>query len=238
MQTIDRTIPGEKWEFDQNVTEAFDNMLQRSIPQYDVMRDTCYSLACKFIKPQTTILDLGCSRGDALVALVDKYGALNRFVGLEISRPMLAAARQRFHGLISTSVVEIREHDLRTPGLPAQGCSVILSILTIQFVPIEYRLRLLRDVYRALAPSGAFIMVEKVLGNTAEINDFQVEQYHALKAKNGYSENDIKRKQMALEGVLVPVTAQMNEQFLYAAGFTMLDCFWRWMNFVGWLAIK
>ncbi len=238
MQTVDKTIPGDKWEFDQNVTEAFDDMLQRSIPQYDVMRDACYSLACKFIKPQTTILDLGCSRGESLAALIDRYGALNRFVGLEISRPMLAAARQRFHGLISTSVVEIKEYDLRTPGLPARDCSVVLSVLTVQFVPIEYRLRLLRDVYRALAPGGAFIMVEKVLGNTAEINDFQVEQYHALKAGNGYSENDIKRKRLSLEGVLVPVTAQMNEQFLSAAGFAMLDCFWRWMNFAGWVAIK
>lgn len=29
---------GDKWEFDAGVTECFEDMLRRSIPQYDVMR--------------------------------------------------------------------------------------------------------------------------------------------------------------------------------------------------------
>jgi len=30
----------------------------------------------------------------------------------------------------------------------------------------------------------------------------------------------------------------MNEAILKGAGFTTVDCFWRWMNFGGWIAIK
>lgn len=234
----DEVQPGNKWEFDNSVTDAFDDMLKRSIPQYDVMRDSCLALASKFIKEGTHVIDIGCSRGEALADIVDKYGAHNRFIGLEISKPMIDAARERFKGLIACSIVDIKEHDLRKPGLPVNDASVILSILTIQFTPIEYRLRILRDIYKSLLPGGAFIFVEKILGNTAEINDFQVAEYYKLKSNNGYSQDAIERKRLSLEGVLVPVTAKMNEEFLAAAGFRQVDCFWRWMNFAGWIAVK
>jgi len=239
MQTLkDEINPEGKWEFDSSVTDAFDNMLSRSIPQYQIMRDACFALASKFMKDGTHVVDLGCSRGEALAQLIDKYGAHNRYIGIEISEPMLQAARKRFEGLIACSVVDIKQHDLRKAGLPVVGASVILSILTVQFTPIEYRMRILRDVYNSLRSDGAFIFVEKVLGNTAEINDFEVEEYYKLKADNGYSQDQIERKRLSLEGVLVPVTARMNEEFLQAAGFTQVDCFWRWMNFAGWIAIK
>ena len=56
--------------------------------------------------------------------------------------------------------------------------------------------------------------------------------------ENGYSAEEIERKRLSLEGVLVPVTARMNEDLLRSAGFDQVDCFWRWANFAGWLAIR
>ena len=41
-----------------------------------------------------------------------------------------------------------------------------------------------------------------------------------------------------LEGVLVPITAKWNEQLLGSAGFKKIDCFYRYLNFAGWIAIK
>lgn len=235
---IDQVIPGNKWEFNEDVTSAFDNMLSRSIPMYDVMRRACFDLACKYAKRNTIIADLGCSRGEAIGALVDKFGAHNHFVGLEVSGPMLDAARQRFRGLIDCSVVDIREWDLRRKDYPLANVSVTLAVLTVQFVPIEYRLRLLRNIYQSLNAGGALIFVEKVLGSTADLDGVMVDTYYALKAQNGYSQEQIERKRLSLEGVLVPVTAKWNEELLYSAGFAEVDCFWRWMNFAGWIAVK
>ena len=86
--------------------------------------------------------------------------------------------------------------------------------------------------------SGAFVFVEKVLGNTADLDDLMVKLYLTLKGKNQYSDKQIERKKMSLEGVLVPVTAKWNEELLKMAGFKEIDCFWRWMNFAGWVATK
>lgn len=235
---IDNTQPGEKWQFDGDVTAAFDNMLERSIPQYEVMRRACFDLACKYAKRNTIIADIGCSRGEAIGALIDKFGAHNHFVGLEVSASMLDAARQRFQGLIDCSVVDIRQWDLRKRDYPLANVSVTLAVLTVQFVPIEYRLRLLRNIYQSLNSGGALIFVEKVLGSTADLDGAMVETYYALKASNGYSQEQIERKRLSLEGVLVPVTAKWNEELLRSAGFAEVDCFWRWMNFAGWIAVK
>lgn len=238
MQTeVDTTTPGQHWEFDADVTAAFDDMLQRSIPQYEVMRRTVFELACAFVKDKGTIVDLGCSRGEALAPFVAKYGAYNQFVGVEVSEPMLEAARERFKGYISCGLVDIRALDLRTAYPPVQAC-VTLCVLTLQFTPLEHRQRILRTIYKHTQPGGALILVEKVLGATADLDALMVDRYYTLKAENGYSQEQIERKRLSLEGVLVPVTAAWNEELLKGAGFTHVDCFWRWMNFAGWIAVK
>jgi len=233
----DHTLPQGKWEFDAAVTDVFEEMLRRSIPQYDVMRKAVFEIASRYAKEKSAIVDLGCSRGDALAPLVDRFGAGNRFVGVEISPPMLETARQRFQGYIDCGVVSIREMDLRE-SFPPERASVILSILTLQFTPIEYRQRIVRDAFNALLPGGAFILVEKVLGASANLNAMLVDLYYGMKREHGYSQEEIDRKRLSLEGVLVPVTAAWNEQLLRQAGFAEVDCFWRYLNFAGWVAVK
>ena len=236
-KTQDNVKPSDKWSFDGDVTDAFDDMLLRSIPEYIEMRKLCFTIAMEYRQKLTDIVDLGCSRGEAMAELISALGATNHFIGIEISPPMVNAVRARFSSYIDAGVVDIKELDLRKE-YPNVLASVTLSILTLQFTPIEYRLRILRDIYKATLPGGALILVEKVLGSTAEINALMVSKYYDLKRENGYTNDDIERKRLSLEGVLVPVTAKWNEELLSGAGFHTVDCFWRWMNFAGWIAVK
>ena len=233
----DTVTPSGKWTFDDEVTNVFDDMLQRSIPQYDIMRQLCFELGYPFVQEGTDIVDLGCSRGEALAPFIDKFGAHNRYIGIEVSKPMLEASRARFQGLINCGVASIREIDLRREYPPALA-SITLCILTLQFTPIEYRQRILRDIFKATLAGGALLLVEKVLGSTAEIDAFMVARYLDHKKAMGYTQDQIERKRLSLEGVLVPVTAAWNEELLRMAGFSQIDCFWRWMNFAGWIAVK
>lgn len=229
----DNTNPKGKWTFDSDVALVFDDMLSRSIPQYDVMRNAVTQIGAKYAIDDTYIIDLGCSRGKALKPFVDLLPN-NHFLGIEISEPMALAARAEFNG---NERVIIRQDDLRH-CFPSESASVMLSILTLQFIPIEYRQQIIENIYNGLIEGGALILVEKVLGNTARINQNMVDIYYQLKANNGYSQNQIERKRLSLEGVLVPVTSKWNEDLMYQAGFKYVDSFWRWMNFVGWIAIK
>ena len=230
-------VPEGRWEFDEHVTACFDDMLVRSIPQYDVMREACLSVAEPFVKKSTDIVDLGCSRGESMARLVARFGNENRHVGLEISAPMIEACEARFSESIKKGLVRVFKHDLRGP-LPILNASVVQAILTLQFTPIEYRQQIVQNVYDCMIKGGAFVLVEKVLGAAAPVNRLMVDIYHELKHRHGYSKEEIDRKRMSLEGVLVPVTARWNEEMLRDAGFRQVDCFWRWMNFAGWLAVK
>jgi tRNA (cmo5U34)-methyltransferase len=232
---------GERWAFDEGVADVFDDMLRRSIPQYEVMRETVVAVASRHLRPASTVVDLGCSWGGALEgvrrAAFGLFGAEPdiRYRGLEVSPSMLKRARQVFQACPD---VEIIEQDFRLWEPTHDEASVVLAVLALQFAPINYRQRVIQRAFQACRTDGCFVFVEKVLGEGPDIDELMVDVYHAAKREQGYPDEEITAKERALEGVLVPVTAAMNERMLRHAGFREVDCFWRWMNFAGWLAVK
>jgi tRNA (cmo5U34)-methyltransferase len=230
-------LPGDRWSFDESVTAVFDDMLARSIPHIAQMRQAVLQAGSRFIQPGTDIVDLGCARGEAMAPLVEKFSGDNRFVGVEVSEPMSAACRERFKSLIHSGAVEIRNDDLRV-SYPPVHASVTLCVLTLQFIPIEHRLRVLADAFKHTTDGGAFLLVEKVLGANARTDNMLVDCYHAYKRTMGYTQEEIDRKRLSLEGVLVPVTANWNEELLRGAGFRHIECIWRYLNFCAWIALR
>lgn len=227
----DEVIPGEKWEFDEKVTAVFDDMLERSIPEYPVMRSLVEKIGAHYVRVGKTIVDIGCSNGNAIAPFVSRFAEDCNFLLCDVSAPMLEKCRERFGNL------DIRDYDI-TQGLPETDACLVLSILTIQFTPIEYRQKIVSSIYDRLCDGGAFIFVEKVLGNTNELDDLMVAEYYGIKSENAYTQEQIATKRKSLEGVLVPITAKWNEDLLRSAGFRKIDCFWRCLNFAGWIAIK
>ena len=76
------------------------------------------------------------------------------------------------------------------------------------------------------------------MGASESIDAALVLEHMAMKQANGYTLDAIEAKRRSLEGVMVPLRAEWNEQLLKGAGFAQVDCFWRNGNFAGWLAIK
>lgn len=231
-----------KWEFNEAVANCFDNMLERSIPLYDVMRKSVANLAFTSIsssnKQTFSILDIGRSNGIMIDELLNRFDGNGNFVGCDVSEPMLEKAKYKFLDRIISGQIKIEKCDLRY-DFPDGFFDVVTSILSIQFTPIEHRQSIIQKIYDSLSPKdGCFLMVEKVLENTDVLNKYFVKNYYDLKYKNGYSKEQIDRKRLSLEGVLVPVTNDWNIDLLKQAGFRQIDVFWRWMNFVGYIAIK
>ena len=233
----DHVIPNGKWQFDDEVTNVFDDMLRRSIPQYVMMRQLVFDIGCEFVQTFSHIIDLGCSRGEAIAPFIHKFGTNNHYVGVDTSGPMLKVCRERFKKQITNGIATFNNVDLRH-GFPKYQSSLILAILTIQFIPLEYRLQLLDKIYQNLNDGGAFIIVEKVMGASAVLDSNFTYLYHRIKSGNGYTQEQIDRKKLSLEGVLMPLPASVNEDFLGRVGFKQIDCFWRWLNFAGWVAVK
>jgi tRNA (cmo5U34)-methyltransferase len=229
--------PGPRWEFDADVTRVFDDMLRRSIPQYQTMRSVVFEVGRRFVRPGTDLVDLGCSRGGALAPFVAEFGADARYVGIDVSAPMLEACRGRFAREIESGLVRVVDLDLRH-GYPDVAASLTLCVLTLQFTPVAERARILRDAFAHTRPGGALVVVEKVLSGSARAQRVMTAVYHDLKRTNGYGEDEIRRKALSLEGVLVPLAAAENEALLRQAGFGEVECVWRWLSFGAWLAVR
>lgn len=233
----DNYIPTKQWEFNQEVTDVFPNMLSRSIPGYDSMRELVYRMARNFVKEGTNVLDIGCSTGISSELLIQNFGPKCNFVLTDVSKPMIEKCREKYAREIQEGYVNVKYSDLREK-LPVKGCSLILSCLTIQFTPIEYRQFIFKNIYESLEPGGALVLVEKVMGNSDDIDQVLVKEYYDIKRDNQYTEEQIKTKRRSLEGSLVPLTIKMNEQLLNVSGFHKVDTFWRYLNFVALIAIK
>lgn len=251
---LDTHVPGERWEFNEDVAKKFDDMLERSIPGYGQMRELVYHLGKRFLGDgRCNVVDLGSSRGEASAKFISKFPNAEFYL-TEISEPMIAEMESRFKDI---EHVHVSPFDLRKTAeevrlavtypatriadtsLPAVlPTNLILAILTMVFVPVNHRPSILKGVYDGLAPGGAFFMVEKVIGSSASMQELMVDSYHEYKHLNGYSWEDIERKRAALEGVQVPLSDNTNISMLQAAGFRNVETFWRNMNFVGYLAIK
>lgn len=240
------SAPAEgRWSFDERVTEAFDDMLERSIPNYGDMRDltteaVSWTIAQRsWMQSVPNVVDIGCSRGSALAPIIQRHGVLANYFAYDVSEPMLDACRARFKPMIDARAMVVANRDLRVGFPPVhRAATVILSVLTLQFVPIEYRQEVLRGAYRALEHGGSLILVERVLGEAAESSAMMTDLYYGMKRLNGYTQEAIDRKRFSLEGVLVPLTAKMNEQWLRDAGFGLVEQVWGWANFRGWWAVK
>lgn len=230
----DKIIPNEKWKFDSSVVEVFDDMLERSIPSYHEMRELVKKIGFEYAKINTAIVDIGCSKGEAIAPFISRFGDELQYFLYDVSEPMLNACKERFG---TGEEIHIEKFDIRN-GIPKTKASVILSVLTLQFTPIEYRHKIIKSIYDSLTPDGVFIIVEKVLGNTSEIDELFVKQYYEMKSDNAYTQEQILSKRKSLEGVLVPITAKWNEDLLRETGFKQTDCFWRHLNFAGWIARK
>jgi tRNA (cmo5U34)-methyltransferase len=219
-----------KWEFDAPVADCFDDMLHRSIPQYEIMRKAI-KLLCK--NKSGKILDLGCANGLNLIPFQNdnKY----QCTGIDVSEPMIKKAKERFNNVDN---IEILNRDIVKENFGTNSFDIIMSVLTIQFTPIENRQQILQNIYDALNRNRMFIFVEKVLGSCNPINNLLVDCYYELKNENGYSKEQIEEKRKSLAGVLVPVTSEWNKELLKQAGFTKIETFWRMLNFEGYIAIK
>lgn len=256
MSNVDTTMPEGRWEFNEPVASVFDNMLQNSIPSYDRMRDLTYRLGRQFVTPGTAIVDLGASLGRAIEPFCKEFGPYNYHhcadapeddheTGNHYSLYEIAPAmRERLmtNDVLGAAKAKLEYEslvDVDTFRFDGQvNCSLILSVLTLQFTPIEHRQHILEKVYDSLEKGGAFILVEKVLGDDNFLDRLLVDTYYQMKGDNGYSQESIATKRKSLEGVLVPVKAAWNEELLRKSGFNRVECFYRDLNFAGWIAIK
>lgn len=225
------------FRFGREVAAVFDDMVNRSVPFYPEMQRMVAELCRDFAVPGSNLYDLGCSTGTSFALLDGEVPQAVRFVGVDNSPEMLDKCRVKLASQALAHPLDLRCADLND-GIAVENASVVLMLLTLQFVRPLRREKLLRDVYAGLNGNGALIMIEKVLGEDSLFNRLFIKYYYDLKRRNGYSDLEIAQKREALENVLVPYKLLENRELLLQTGFRYVDVFFKWYNFTGLVAVK
>jgi tRNA (cmo5U34)-methyltransferase len=229
----------EDFDFGKNTAAVFDDMLDRSVPFYSEIQRMLGELVADFAVGGTSIYDLGCSTGTTFLAAgANLRPDLDvRFVGLDSSEEMLRKAEEKLVATQFPWPYELKLQDLND-GIQVENASVVLMILTLQFVRPLNREALIAGLYQGLNHNGCLLLVEKVLGEHSTFNRLFINHYYEMKRRKGYSDMEIAQKREALENVLIPYRLEENKRLLRRIGFQHVDVFFKWYNFCGIIAIK
>lgn len=223
--------PNGPWTFDRSVVDVFDDMLPRSIPDYGQMRKIAGEVLIDALhdRQYPSVLDVGASLGGALRDVAPKIPGV-RVLGIDNSSDMVELGQGR---LPSGCSLVLR--DVVDEGLPNEDFDAVVWCLTLQFLPVEYRARLLAQTRKRLtARGGVAVVVEKTQGETSEYNDLLVRLYHSRKLAAGYSQDDIDAKARSLRYNMATLTEAQNVAMFRSAGFSVQPI-WRCLCFAAWV---
>jgi tRNA (cmo5U34)-methyltransferase len=229
--------PVGDFTFDQAVAGVFDDMVSRSVPFYTEMQRMVVEIASDFVTPGSNVYDLGCSTATTFLQMHPRLPPSARFVGFDNSEQMLAKAREKLTASGVDRSVDLRVADL-DQGVQIENASLVMMILTLQFIRPLNRERLMQDIFRGMNEQGCLLLIEKVLGEDSLFNRLFINYYYDMKRRHGYSEMEISKKREALENVLIPYKLLENRELLLRNGFRSVDVFFKWYNFCGIIAVK
>jgi len=166
------------------------------------------------------ILDLGTGDG-RLLALLHGHCPEALGVGLDVSEPMLGAARERFAG---DRRAELVEHDLTEPLPALGGFDVVVSSFAIHHLEHRRKRSLYGELLDLLEPGGVFANLEHVASPTHRLHL----AFFAAIDEPLEDEDPSDR--------LLDVETQL--RWLREHGFEDVDCYWKWLEMALLVGVK
>jgi len=234
---VQKDAEAGSFEFNADVAEVFPDMLRRSIPGYDASIDAIGRLAARHVRPATNCYDLGCSLGAASLAMRRNIGVDDcRILAVDTAPAMTDRCRTLLaEDGGSTACTVINEDAAK---VVINNASMVVMNYTLQFLPVNERLNMIRRIYSGMNDGGVFVLSEKISADDPEVEALLVELHHDFKRANAYSDLEISRKRSALENVLIPETINVHLQRLADAGFGHAGVWLQHFNFVSIVAIR
>lgn len=226
------------FRFDERVVDVFPDMIQRSVPGYGNIISMIGILTAKYAQQNSHCYDLGCSLGAASLSMRQRISQANcDIIAVDNSPAMIERAQQIFTADQSSTVpVKLICTDIE--NITIENASVVVMNFTLQFIPLNERLDLIKRIYQGLKPGGILILSEKISFEDQDSEQFQTEIHHDFKRANGYSDLEISQKRTALENVLIPETLVSHHQRLADAGFESSNMWFQCFNFISLVAVK
>jgi tRNA (cmo5U34)-methyltransferase len=193
----------EEWSDPSRVSEY----LSREIPH----RETAEAMLLEALPERVErFLDLGTGDG-RLAALIRSRHSQSRGVALDVSRPMLVRAAERFDG---DPAVELVAGDLNWRIGVSGPFDAVVSGLAIHHLEDARKRSLFGEIHTLLAPGGVFANLDLVASATAR-------QHERFRRAIGREQDDPSDRLAGLSEQL---------EWLWEQGFVEVDCHFKWLE--------
>ena len=226
----------EGFTFDKTVASVFPDMIQRSVPGYSTVVAISGVLAQRFSQANTTLYDLGCSLGASSFAMARNAAPGCELVAVDSSAAMLKQLATILSGQELLIPVNTMHADIC--DIVISHASVVALNYTLQFVVVDKREALLKNIHDGMVDGGVLILSEKIKFPSNDVDELFVELHHDFKRANGYSDLEVSQKRDAIENVLVPESLDVHRARLTACGFSRVEVWFQCFNFASLVAFK
>ena len=179
------------------------------------------------------VLVLGAGGGLELKALAETQPDW-RFDGVDPSAEMLALAR----ATLGPNASRVHWHEGYVDNAPMGPFDGATCLLTLHFLPLEERLRTLRQVFMRLKPGAPLVVAHHSFPSEGPDQDKWLTRGAAFAAANGIPEAQARSSIAAIKERLPVLSPEQDADLLREAGFTVIDLFYCAFTFKGWIARK
>jgi tRNA (cmo5U34)-methyltransferase len=225
------------FEFDGEVASIFDDMAVRSIPGYLACHDMIGRLVSTTLHPGAKILNLGCSTGNAFLAIERYAPGAYEFIGVDQSRPMLDKTLEKTTA--KTLAIDLTDDMTSFDAMCGGRPGAVVIGWTLQFMKSRpRRAQLIAEAYRSLAPGGFLVVMEKYRLSSPPLETVAAGAYYQFRMDNGYTPEEYAAKTKALKNAMWPATPNETRKDMWQAGFSHIEVLYRQFNFGAFVAFK
>ena len=212
-------------------SNKYENLMERIVPQYKKQHEIIYELLPENSDEPLRVLDLGCGNG-VLSELVLKKLPHAYVVGFDMTPVMLETYEENLSAYRGRYELILGDYRFDSIG---SNYDIILAGLTLQHLTWGERKDFYRLIHSILNPNGSFILNDIIIDEDWDTRKFQYNSWMQFIASNGEDPEFWLDKHLNKD---YPVTLEDHFQWLEQAGFSKMDCYWRYHNFAITMAIK
>lgn len=203
----------------------------RFVPGFADLHRMAAILMAERAPPEARVLVLGAGGGLELKAFAEAQPGW-RFAGIDPSAEMLRLAGRTLGALAA----RVRLHQGYVQDAPEGPFDAGTCLLTLHFLPVDERLRTLREIRRRLKPGAPFVAAHSSFPQESGDRAGWLDRYAKFAAASGVDPGDAENARAAVAAHLNLLSPERDEAILRAAGFANVTAFYAAFTWRGWVA--
>lgn len=155
-----------------------------------------------------------------------------QFDGVDPSAEMLKLAE----GTLGPLLHRVRLHHGYIDVAPEGPFDAAACLLTLHFVPLEERLRMIRESRRRLKPGAPLVVAHLSFPQSAQERSLWLSRYVSFAVASGVDPEKAANARAVIDAQLPILAPEQDEAILRDSGFTDVSLFYVGFTFRGWVA--